>query len=152
VSFIGLVAINIDLIAIFIFGFLLSIIGLQFFKRASQSTNYVIWPEDRDNMWPLIKDAKIEAVDQYIRLASLSGFSGAFTKVGFTGLPLATVGLTIFFVVLSLAFTNPDLMELGKLTLGAFIGSFVQRQVERGQRPDASGAHPAPMMRSDLPV
>jgi hypothetical protein len=152
VSFIGLVAINIDLIAIFIFGFLLSIIGLQFFKRASQSTNYVIRPEDRDNMWPLIKDAKIEAVDQYIRLASLSGFSGAFTKVGFTGLPLATVGLTIFFVVLSLAFTNPDLMELGKLTLGAFIGSFVQRQVERGQRPDASGAHPAPMMRSDLPV
>ncbi len=62
------------------------------------------------------------------------------------------MGLTIFFVVLSLAFTNPDLMELGKLTLGAFIGSFVQRQVERGQRPDASGAHPAPMMRSDLPV
>jgi hypothetical protein len=87
VSFIGLVAINIDLIAIFVFGFLLSIIGLQFFKRASQSTNYVIRPEDRENIWPLIKEAKIEAVDQYIRLASLSGFSGAFTKVDSPAFP-----------------------------------------------------------------
>lgn len=139
-SFVGLISVNIDLIAALLFSSLAALIGLSFFKSAGRSTNYVIRPEDRERIWPLITEPKPEGIDQYIRLASLSGFSGAFTKVGFTGLPLATVALTIFFVLISLAAGNKDLMELAKLTLGAFIGSFVQRQADRTSLGrDASG-------------
>jgi hypothetical protein len=133
----GLIALNADLIIITVFAVILAWLGLGFFRKAGQSTNYVIRPEDREGLWPLIQEPKPEAIDQYIRLASLSGISGAFTKVGFTGLPLATVVLTLLFVFLSLGSGNKELMELAKLTLGAFIGSFVQRQVERGQGANA---------------
>jgi len=137
-----IIANNFDLIATILIALLAAVIASTFFRSAGRSTNYVIRPEDREKLWPLITEPKVDAVDQYIRLASLSGFSGAFTKVGFTGLPLATVILTLIFVVLSLLTDNTDLMELAKLTLGAFIGSFVQRQVERGERqqPGPGGA------------
>jgi hypothetical protein len=60
----------------------------------------------------------------------LATFTGSFTQLGLTGLPLATIGLTLFFSFLALV--HPDgFLDLTKLTLGAFIGSFVQRQVER---------------------
>jgi hypothetical protein len=133
-DFAGILAVNFNIIAASVFAVISAAIGMALLKQAGRSTNYVIRPEDRDYVWPLIKDEKVQSIDQYIRLASLSGFSGAFTKIGFTGLPLATVALTIIFVVLSLATGKQDLMELAKLTLGAFIGSFVQRQVERGER------------------
>lgn len=85
--------------------------------------------------WDIIKDAvrngNEDAVTQYVRLTSLSGFTGFFTKLGLQGLPLATIGLTIFFSVLYLK--DPEYLDLAKLTLGAFIGSFVQRQVGSGQ-------------------
>lgn len=65
------------------------------------------------------------------RLSSLGGATGTATKLGLTGLPLATVGLTIFFSVVALFDSRADggFMDLAKLTLGAFIGSFVQRAV-----------------------
>jgi hypothetical protein len=44
---------------------------------------------------------------------------------------LATIGLTIFFSLLSLK--SPQFLDLAKLTLGAFIGSFVQKQVGERQ-------------------
>ncbi|MEM7770807.1 MAG: hypothetical protein AAF327_09875, partial [Cyanobacteria bacterium P01_A01_bin.37] len=69
-----------------------------------------------------------EAINQYVILSSLSGFTGTFQKIGFSGLPLATSALTLVFCALS--FTNDEFMELAKLTLGAFIGSFVQRNVD----------------------
>jgi hypothetical protein len=46
---------------------------------------------------PQVKDGKEEPVTQYIRLRSLTGFTGTFTMLGLTGLPLATIGLTILF-------------------------------------------------------
>jgi hypothetical protein len=77
-----------------------------------------------------ITDNKDDPVGQYIRLSSLTGATGLFTKLGLSGLPLATIGLTIFFAVISL-FADKGLhfYELTQLTLGAFIGSFVQKQV-----------------------
>lgn len=139
-------------------GLLCVLVGMKLLTRAARLSNFVIRPEDKEHIWPLIKDEKVNSIDQYIRLASLSGISGAFTKIGFTGLPLATVGLTLIFVVLSLATDNKDLMELAKLTLGAFIGSFVQRQVERGERDPGNSAgngeasvRPAPS-RGRLPI
>jgi hypothetical protein len=84
---------------------------------------------------PLISDGKAESIDQYVRLSSLSGFTGTFTKLGLTGLPLTTVMLTLIFAALSLLPIDADgkknFIDLTKLTLGAFIGSFVQRQVEQ---------------------
>lgn len=78
-------------------------------------------------------DGKSDPIDQYVRLRSLSGVSGNFTKLGITGLPLTTVFLTLVFSVISLfPFERAEsFLDLAKLTLGAFIGSFVQRQVEQ---------------------
>jgi hypothetical protein len=61
----------------------------------------------------------------YIRLSSLSGLVGTFTKIGLSGLPLATIGLTFIFTLLSVFGAN--FFDLARLTLGAFIGSYVQR-------------------------
>jgi hypothetical protein len=79
-----------------------------------------------------LKDNNNTALDNYIKLASLSGFSGNFTKLGISGLPLATIVLTIFFTFIGIL---PNLekemrtaaFDLAKLTLGAFLGSFVQK-------------------------
>lgn len=151
IGFAGLLAAYSDIIAIAVFAAIGAVVGLRFFAKAGRSTNFVIRPEDREALWPLISAPKVEAVDQYIRLASLSGFSGAFTKVGFTGLPLATVTLTLIFILLSLVANNDTLMEFAKLTLGAFIGSFVQRQVERGERQAPQPGAPPPQATSSAP-
>jgi hypothetical protein len=73
-----------------------------------------------------------------VRLSSLSGATGTATKLGLTGLPLATVGLTIFFSAISI-FGAQGFLDLAKLTLGAFIGSFVQRAVSGERQTSASG-------------
>ena len=49
--------------------------------------------------------------------------------LGLTGLPLATIGLTIFFALMYAYSCDNPFMDLAKLTLGAFIGCFVQKQV-----------------------
>lgn len=93
---------------------------------------------------PLVKqaviDGKSEPIDQYVRLRSLSGVSGNFTKLGITGLPLTTVALTLVFSAIALLPWEraTSFLDLAKLTLGAFLGSFVQRQVEQ-RRQEASG-------------
>jgi hypothetical protein len=77
-----------------------------------------------------IVDNKDDPIGQYIRLSSLTGATGLFTKLGLSGLPLATIGLTLFFAVISMiAPRDLHFYELTQLTLGAFIGSFVQKQV-----------------------
>jgi hypothetical protein len=92
-----------------------------------------------------ISENKDDPVGQYIRLSSLTGATGLFTKLGLSGLPLATIGLTIFFALLSLVpGSTEQFQELTQLTLGAFIGSFVQKQVgalrEASGRPDPASA------------
>lgn len=148
----GLLATNIDIVAISVFAGILAWLGLGLFRRAGRSTNYVIRPEDRPHIWPLISEPNPVAIDQYIRLASLSGVSGAFTKVGFTGLPLATVALTVLFVLIGWLGANDEILELGKLTLGAFIGSFVQRQVERATPVGAAAPEGMRLQQERLPI
>lgn len=91
--------------------------------------------EDLPLVQAAVIDGKPEPIDQYVRLRSLSGFSGNFQKLGITGLPLTTVFLTLIFSFISLMPVDEKLatsfLDLTKLTLGAFIGSFVQRQVEQ---------------------
>ena len=103
----------------------------------------------------LVRQAVIEGkpdpIDQYVRLRALSGMSGNFTKLGVTGLPLTTVVLTLIFSVISLLSVNGTaaaFLDLAKLTLGAFIGSFVQGRVD--QRRSGDSRKPDNRRRSDL--
>jgi hypothetical protein len=105
---------------------LLRSVGLSKSQQPSRVINSDEWAAISDQ----VKSGQEEAVTQYIRLTSLSGFTGAFTKLGLTGLPLATIGLTLFFSILAISY--PTFMDLAKLTLGAFIGSFVQKQAGAG--------------------
>lgn len=117
-------------IALFIIAILSAYIGYRMVVAAGGTTSVVIPPQDYSLLAPLVSDGKAEAIDQYVRLSSLSKATGSFTQLGLTGLPLATIGLTLFFSILAI-FDAANFLDLAKLTLGAFIGSFVQRQVER---------------------
>ncbi|ATY33309.1 hypothetical protein [Sphingomonas psychrotolerans] len=115
-------------------GFVGAILGIQLLRSVGlsrgQQPGRVINSEEWATICDQVKSGQEDAVTQYIRLTSLSGFTGAFTKLGLTGLPLATIGLTLFFSLLAIRF--PAFMDLAKLTLGAFIGSFVQKQAGAG--------------------
>jgi len=114
-------------------------IGLRLLFGANPNSAEVIPSKDRELLEPLIKSSDKDAINQYVILSSLSGFTGTFQKIGFSGLPLATVTLTLIFSLLS--FFNTDFMELAKLTLGAFIGSFVQKgqdQIKQAQNANIS--------------
>jgi hypothetical protein len=122
-------------IVIIFIGVVCSFIAIRLFSKAGSLTSQVIRAEDRRLLEPLISEAKNDAINEYIRLASLSGFSGTFTKLGFTGLPLATVVLTLILLGISISPVGDDLQkgvfDMAKLTLGAFLGSFVQRNIEQ---------------------
>lgn len=111
----------------------MALVGLKLLGAAGKATAKAIPPEDRELLEPLVRDANQDAIKQYVILSSLTGFTGTFQKIGFSGLPLATVSLTLFFCGLS--FIKPEFIEFAKLTLGAFIGSFVQRGTDSGKLP-----------------
>ena len=120
------------LVSIGVFGAILGVGLLRSVGLAGvQQPNRVINKEEWDALCDQVRAGQEDAVTQYIRLTSLTGFTGTFTKLGLTGLPLATIGLTLFFSILSISY--PNFMDLAKLTLGAFIGSFVQKQVGAAQ-------------------
>jgi hypothetical protein len=115
----------------FCFGYILV------FKGAPRAG--MIPAEDKDLFTNSILD-KPQTIERYITLRSLSGIPGFFRNLGIIGLPLATISITILFCLLAIACyavnaaTGKDvipttfsqsILELSKLTLGAFIGSFV---------------------------
>lgn len=110
-------------------------IGYRLAAAAGATRVPVIPPEDYALLAPLVQAGKAGPIGLYIRLSSLSRFTGTFTQLGLTGLPVATIFLTLFFSFMALT-GSPDFIDLAKLTLGAFIGSFVQRQIERRAGPD----------------
>jgi putative aminopeptidase FrvX len=106
--------------------------GIRFLAGGVSGPTVVIPENDRKLLEQLIRDGNEKGIDQHVRLSSLGGATGTATQLGLTGLPLATIGLTVFFSVV--AIMNVDgFLDLAKLTLGAFIGSFVQRNVS-GER------------------
>lgn len=120
-----------------------SFLGASLLGSALHATKPTISPEDRELLNPLIEAANEDAVSQYVRISSLTGQTGFFTKLGFTGLPLVTAGLGILLIFLALLAPvssehniKTELMDLAKLVIGAFIGSFVQRRVERSNTQD----------------
>ena len=103
-------------------------IGYLLFRTAGAVSREVIPWSDRKLLSSMLVNANSAGIDEYVRLSSLSGTTGFFTKIGLSGLPLATIGLTLIFALLSIG-GNENFSELAKLTLGAFLGSYVQRQV-----------------------
>jgi hypothetical protein len=118
-------------------------IGYKLVLASGASPENPIPPSNYALLAPLIQEGKAESIDQYVRLSALSGITGTFTKLGLTGLPLTMVALTMVFALLALLPIGPEgqksFFDLTKLTLGAFIGSFVQRQVEQRRTPGAKG-------------
>jgi hypothetical protein len=108
--------------------FMCSFLGIRLLKTSGAVATHVIAPQDYALLGPAIAGGNSNAIDQFIRLSSLSGATGTFTKVGLTGLPLATIVLTLILAILGIF--NVQFFDLAKLTLGAFLGSFVQRQAE----------------------
>jgi len=108
-------------------------VGFLLLRSAGAVTRQVIAPQDLPILAPIIQRGDEQAISQFIRLSSLSGITGTFTKIGLSGLPLATIFLTIFLAVLGV--WNSQFFDLAKLTLGAFLGSFVQRQAENAKHP-----------------
>ncbi|MDJ0783309.1 MAG: hypothetical protein QNJ22_15135 [Desulfosarcinaceae bacterium] len=112
-------------ILIVIGAIILGALGVKLVGAAGQTVPIIIPPQDYELLAPLIQKGDEKAIGTYVVLSSLSGFTGTFQKIGFAGLPLATALLTIIFAALS--FFEKEFLELAKLTLGAFIGSFVQK-------------------------
>jgi hypothetical protein len=125
------------LCAIAVFAGLVGVSLLRSVGLATVSPGPVINPDEWAILSSEVKGGKEDAISQYIRLRSLSGFTGGFTMLGLTGLPLATIGLTLFFALMYAYSGDLPFMDLAKLTLGAFIGSFVQKQV--GERQATGG-------------
>lgn len=105
-----------------------TIVGIRLLRAAGAVSQQVIPPQDFALLAPAIRDGNEKAISEYIRLSSLSGITGTFTKVGLTGLPLATIILTITLSFLGVF--NAKFFDLAQLTLGAFIGSYVQKRSE----------------------
>ena len=141
--FIYVLALYFPHILLFIVTIVSGYIGYRLIVASGANPENPIPPSNYALLAPLIQEGKSEAIDQYVRLSSLSGFTGTFTKLGLTGLPLTTVALTLIFAALAMLTAEPDsqksLFDLTKLTLGAFIGSFVQRQVEQRRTPGPKG-------------
>jgi hypothetical protein len=107
-------------------------IGYFLLRAAGTAGRQVIPSQDYELLSDILKSEPDKAVDHYVRLSSLTGLTGLFTKIGLSGLPLATIGLTIVFTVLAMLVggngMGASFFDLAKLTLGAFLGSYVQRQ------------------------
>jgi|SRR5208282_6092445 len=117
-------------------GIICTFAGFLLLRSAGAVTKQVISPQDYPFLAPAIAKGDEPAITQWIRLNSLTGFTGMFTKIGFTGLPLATLLLTILLAMGGLI--KPEFFDLAKLTLGAFLGSFVQRQNQREKNEPAT--------------
>lgn len=117
-----------------------ALLGKGLFVSAQLGSTAAIPYDDLHLVRQAVLDGKADPIDQYVRLRALSGISGNFTKLGVTGLPLTTVFLTLVFSVISLlpstGNSSSAFLDLAKLTLGAFIGSFVQGRVEQRRSSD----------------
>lgn len=139
-----------------------ALIGYLLLRGAGRFAKQAIPDKDRDLLTGLIQEEKEKGINLYVTLSSLTGATGVFQKLGLVGLPLTTVGLTVFFTLLGIALLGNDktkdhaekMLDLSKLTLGAFIGSYVQRQATEGPKssptptptptPTPAGTTPAP--------
>lgn len=115
-------------------GIIAALLRTFLMRKSIAASAQTIANRDRMLLEPLIAGSKKDAISQYVRISSLTGVTGFFTKLGFTGLPLVTAALGVLLILLAIfesGETSAQLMDLAKLVIGAFIGSFVQRKVEK---------------------
>jgi len=128
----------------FLSAIICAVVGYNLLSAAGAATKEVIPRSDYELLSSLVAEEKEKGIDLYVRLNSLSGATGFFTKIGITGLPLATIALSLIFTVLGLTqASGTKLFDLANLTLGAFLGSYVQRQVFTSQARPKTGT-PSP--------
>jgi hypothetical protein len=140
-------------LTLFVIGVVAAALGKQLLTAVRLADARTIPYDDLPLIRQAVIDGKPDPIDMYVRLRSLSGASGTFTKLGVTGLPLATIFLTLVFSGVSLmpGQRAEGFLDLAKLTLGAFIGSFVQRQVEQRKQEQVLSKGSV-TLRPDLPT
>jgi hypothetical protein len=128
-SFYGqIISIFLPPVLILLSSMLCALLSIRLLKAAGVTAPDVIPNQDYEFLSSAIKEGNTNAINEYIKLSSLSGLTGNFTKLGLSGLPLATILLTIILSILGIS--NEKFFDLAQLTLGAFIGSYVQKQRE----------------------
>lgn len=140
-----LAAPSIPLIALIAAAVLSAVGGFLFLDASNPSAPDAFLPFDRKFLSASITAGNEQAITQYLRLRNMRGVSGFFQKLGLPGLPIATIFVTLVFTVLAVTASNADtskaLFDLAKLTLGAFIGSFVQRSIDPSVNGTATARH-----------
>jgi len=152
-SWLALISGETTTIILIVVGILTALLGRSMLASTQEAYARTIPREDFPLVSQAVVDGKAEPIDQYVRLRSLTGWAGTFTKLGITGLPLVTVFLTLIFSAISLLplQNSAGFLDLAKLTLGAFIGSFVQRSVEQ-RKQESSGTTANKAFTTDLPA
>jgi hypothetical protein len=109
--------------------------GYLVLRTVSTARRQIIPPQDRELLTELIQGNPPKGLDAYVRLSALSGITGFFHKIGVSGLPLATIFLTLVFALLAISGLGSEesFTDLANLALGAFLGSYVQRQLPGGE-------------------
>src|SRR5713226_7345171 len=72
-----------------------SAIGYGLLRAAGTATKDTIPPNDYELIKEMLLTNNQDGINNYVKLSSLSGTIGAFTKLGLPGLPLATIALTL---------------------------------------------------------
>jgi hypothetical protein len=119
-----------------------ALIGFGLIRSVRLGRKVVIPKQDREVLGAALQRAE-DPVAEYVKLSGLIGVTVVFQKLGVSGMPLATILMTVVLCVLALTAAilrtqgidiAPSLvdgfMDLAKLTLGAFIGSFVTKRRE----------------------
>jgi hypothetical protein len=154
VHWIELLAREASTLVLLLVGVVCALLGLRLLTTTQNALARTIPKEDLSMIEDAVINGKADPIDQYVRLRSLAGWAGTFTKLGITGLPLVTVVLTLIFSFIALLPLKQadSFLDLAKLTLGAFIGSFVQRNVELRKQDAGSANARADSAKSNLPV
>ncbi len=92
-------------IVLFICAVFSAFVGLLLLRTAGAANKEVIPKQDYELISRMFVAQNEKGIDHYIRLSSLTGITGIFTKAGLTGLPLATISLTMFFSTVHLGCT-----------------------------------------------
>lgn len=149
-----------------LFTILAAWLGFSLIRTLRMGRKEVIPRQDKAILDGALKQAA-SPIDEYVKLSGLIGVTGFFRKLEFSGMPLATILMTLILCLFSVGahVLNKYLgdaeipsevangfFELAKLTLGAFIGSFVTKgrgreeeirataRTEPTPRPEAPGA------------
>jgi len=141
-------------IVLLVLGIVCALLGMRLLTTTQNALARTIPKEDLPMIQAAVIAGKSDPIDQYVRLRSLAGWAGTFTKLGITGLPLVTVALTLIFsaIALSPSANAKEFLDLAKLTLGAFIGSFVQRNVELRKQDTSTDSAASATVKRNLPV